>query len=414
VRIAFLVYGFPVVSETFILNQITGLLDAGHDVEIHAAAVSNAASAHPDVERYRLRQRTWYHDMPRSPLRRLGHAAGLVIRTGAWRRPAVVARALDVRKHGRPALALGLLYSTVSFMERAPYDIVHCQFATLAPTALALHEVGALSGRLVVSFRGTDLTTRRAGVDWGAVFRGGHLFLPVCAAFREQLVARGCDPAKIRVHHSGIRVSRFAYRERRPAPGEPTRVLTIARLIEKKGVAYALRAVSRVKAAGRRMCYTVVGDGPLRGDLERMVAELGLGADVHLAGVRSQDDVIALLHDSHLLVAPSVTASTGNQEGIPNVLKEAMATGIPTIATRHSGIPELIDHDVSGLLVPERDAGALAASLIYLIDHPERWADMARAGRKRVEAEFDSDTLNRELIALYRQLAAGPVPGASR
>jgi colanic acid/amylovoran biosynthesis glycosyltransferase len=135
-----------------------------------------------------------------------------------------------------------------------------------------------------------------------------------------------------------------------------------------------------------------------------MIDELDLGEQVKLVGPKSQEEVIALLQDAHLFVTPSVTAASGDQEGIPNVLKEAMAMGIPVVSTRHSGIPELVQDGVSGLLAPERDSEALAERLACLIDHPEKWAAMGRAGRQHVESEFDSDKLNKELVDLYLQV----------
>jgi colanic acid/amylovoran biosynthesis glycosyltransferase len=233
------------------------------------------------------------------------------------------------------------------------------------------------------------------------------LLLPVCGQFREELIRRGGDPGKIRVHHSGIRLSQFAYSERRRKSGEPTRVLSIGRLVEKKGVADGIRAVARLHASGRRLQYTVVGDGRLRGSLEQLIAESGLKTEVQLVGAKTHAEVIELLRDAHLFLAPCVTAQNGDQEGIPNVLKEAMATGIPVLSTWHSGIPELVEHGVSGLLVPERDSEALAACLADLMDHPERWPAMGRAGRARVEAAFDSEKLNKELIKLYHQVISG-------
>jgi colanic acid/amylovoran biosynthesis glycosyltransferase len=143
-----------------------------------------------------------------------------------------------------------------------------------------------------------------------------------------------------------------------------------------------------------------------------MLDELGLRGEVELVGARSHAEVIALLREAHLFVAPCVTAENGDQEGIPNALKEAMAMGIPVLSTWHSGIPELVEDGVSGLLVPERDSEALADGLAYLIDQPERWPAMGRAGRDKVDAEFNSEKLTHDLIGLYREAICGEL-GAS-
>ncbi|HEY6104105.1 MAG TPA: glycosyltransferase, partial [bacterium] len=117
-----------------------------------------------------------------------------------------------------------------------------------------------------------------------------------------------------------------------------------------------------------------------------------------------QGEIRRLLEGAHILLAPSVTAQDGDQEGIPNVVKEAMATGMPVVSTRHSGIPELVQDAVSGFLVAERDVDALAERLVFLIDHPETWPEMGRAGRRKVEADFDVEHMHDRLIALYAQV----------
>jgi colanic acid/amylovoran biosynthesis glycosyltransferase len=406
-RIAFITYRFPALAETFILNQVIGLIATGHEVDIYASAADNGMRMHADVDRYRLRERTRYWNIPRNYFVRGLGAVGLV--RHCWRRPKVLVRAFDLAKYGRRALSLSLLYSSARFLDQRPYDIVHCQFGTLARTAVALQEIGAVGGKLVVAFRGSDLTIKGRALNYKDAFLKGHLFLPVCEEFRAQLIAHGCDSRKTRVHHSGIKLSRFPYMERRRRAGEPTRVLSVGRLVEKKGLAYAIEAMAHLKASGRRVLYTVVGVGPLRADLERRVDEFGLRDEVHLVGPKNQDEVVALLQWAHLFTAPCVTAANGDQEGIPNVLKEAMATGIPVVSTQHSGIPELIEDGVSGLLAPERDSKVLAERLAYLVDHPERWPTMGQAGRERVEVQFDSDKLNVELVELYQRVVCGDI-----
>jgi len=405
VRIAFFVSAFPLPSETFILGQITGMIARGHEVDIYAEARVDQGPVHPDVERYGLMGRTHIPEpVPVGRVRRVLRALSRVVEGSAWRHPAVLARALDVAHHGRAAASLTLLYEALPLLERGPYDVLHCQFGTVGARVVTLRQIGAATGKLVTSFRGYDAPRGNAGDDarYDELFKEGDLFLPVSAALRRRLIDAGCDALKIEVLHSGIDLARLVYAERHLRDGEPLRVVTIARLVEKKGVIYALRAIARLVAAGRTVTYTVAGDGVLRPELERAIAELGLDSQVRLLGWQSHDEVIRLCKAAHVLVAPSVTASNGDQEGIPNAVKEAMAMGLPVVSTWHGGIPELVGDRVSGLLVPERDEAALAGCLAYLLDHPEAWPAMTRAARARVEAEYDIEKLNDTLEALSR------------
>jgi colanic acid/amylovoran biosynthesis glycosyltransferase len=178
-------------------------------------------------------------------------------------------------------------------------------------------------------------------------------------------------------------------------------LISVSRLEEKKGISYALQAVSRLVASGRKVAYTVVGEGAQRPKLERMIAELGIGRHVKLLGWRTHDDLTHILREAHLLVAPSVTASNGDEEGIPNSIKEAMAIGLPVVSTLHGGIPELVEDGVSGFLVPEHNVDLLAERLGWLHEHSERWPEIGRAGRTKIEREYDIEKLNNELAELY-------------
>lgn len=171
-------------------------------------------------------------------------------------------------------------------------------------------------------------------------------------------------------------------------------------------MADALKAVARVKKSDRPVHHTVVGDGPLRGSLHRLASELDLDAEVRFLGARNREEVATVLREAHILIAPSLTAASGDQEGIPNVLKEAMGSGLPVVSTVHSGIPELVEDGVSGYLVPERDVGALADRIVHLIDRPEDWPAMSRAERTRVKSEYSDERLNARLAELYEALVS--------
>jgi len=408
-KIAFLVSQFPSVSETFVLNQIVGLIELGHDVHIFADRSVKNVTIHDDYGKYCLLNRTHYYGIPQNRILRMLKAILLIIRY-APRHYDVIFRSLNVYRYGKPSLSLSLLFMSVALLERWPFDIIHSQFGTLGLFAVPLKQILSSNCRVVTSIRGSDVTVhiKKDPRSYHGLFKEGDLFLPVCEFLRERLIQEGCEEKKIVVHHSGIDCSKFDYIQREREYGDPIKVLTIARLIEKKGVAFAIDAVSRLLSKGEKIEYRVVGDGILREDLQQLIKRMGIERQVRLIGWKTHEEVKRLLEESHVLVAPSLTSESGDQEGIPNAIKEAMASGLPVISTFHSGIPELVTDGVSGLLTPERDAASIADALTYLIRHPQICREMGQAGRCQVELKFDTNSLNKRLEELYLMVIREP------
>lgn len=406
-RIAYLVGAFPDLSETFVVRQIVGMARRGHIVDVYTTWEGVGRYVPADVERLGLRERVC-RLVPETGRRTIFRTLILLLATG-WRAPMILSRVLAVVWRDGLAGSLRLLHASLTLVRAGTprYDVIHAQFGPFGRLAETLVEVGAIEGPIVTSFRGFDAGRElRAGPGrYARLFQRGALFLPVSRTLAARLIAAGCESARVRVHHSGVACSVLRYRERRLA-GSRVQLVSVARLVEKKGLRYAIHAVARVVEVGRRVSYTVIGDGPERAELERLVWELGMQAHIRFVGAQSHEAVLDLIDASHLLIAPSVTAADGDEEGIPNAMKEAMAMGVPVIGTRHGGIPELVDDGVSGVLVPERDANALADRLLHLIDHSEQWPALARAARERIEAEYDIERLNEELVSLYREAAA--------
>jgi len=408
-NIAFVVTHFPALSETFVLNQVTGLIDRGHAVDIYADRPGEDSKIHPDVERYGLVARTRYAPrMPANTLARLSKGAALAARH-LGTAPGVVARALNVFRHGGEALSLKLLYRATPFLPQRPaYDAILAHFGPNGLRALALRDLGVVRGRLVTIFHGSDMSAylQKYGPRvYDRLFEKGDLFLPISERWKSALLELGCDARKVFVHRMGIDCARFQFRPRELKAGQPARLLSIARLVEKKGIEFAIRAAAQARHRGFQ--YDIIGDGPLRPALEKLAADLGVGDRVRLLGWKQQTEVVALLDQAHLLVAPSVTGRDGDQEGIPVAMMEAMAMGLPVLSTRHSGIPELVEDGRSGFLVAERDVQALADRLDSLLSCPERWPAMGEAGRRRVESEFDIDRLNDALVETFRRVLDG-------
>jgi colanic acid/amylovoran biosynthesis glycosyltransferase len=411
-RIAVIVNVFPALSETFIQNQVTGMIEAGHDVDVFTHASPQAGEDHPDVARYRLRERArLLLGPPAGGAARLAQGARLLLRT-LPRQPGPLLRSLDVFHHGRKALSLQLLRLVASFARHGSYDLIHAHFGPNGELAVLLRGLGLHRGPIVVSFRGYDAT--RWVVEHGpgcyeGLFREDVLLMPVSRHLAGRLEKLGCPSEKIQIHHSGIKLEEFPFAEREPGAAETVRLLSVGRFVEKKGLEYGIRAVARVRSErpDRRIVYRIVGDGELAGDLKRLVDRLGLNDCVELLGSRSHREIPSLLRESHVFLLPSVRSAEGDEEGIPVSLMEAMATGLPVVSTVHGGIPELVEDGVSGFLAPERNAGMLARRIVDLVDHPEHWREMGRRGRMKVEAEHDSDALNERLEATYLRLLSG-------
>jgi colanic acid/amylovoran biosynthesis glycosyltransferase len=407
VRVAWLTALFPVLSEIPFLNQIVGLIERGHEVDIYADSAEAGGAFHPDVERLDLQSRTHYPiRWPAGRLERWRAAARLLAgRRGRERR--ILLRTLDPSVFWHRAWTLDQLRRTARFLPVRPYDVCHCAFGMDAPHALRLRRLGVLGGELVVAFRGADTTkyvARRGPRVYARTFREARLLLPVCEYLARRLVQLGAPAERVVVHPTGIDLSRWPYRERQPrAPGS-VRLVSVGRLVEKKGIAQVLRALRLLVDRGVRAEYRVFGDGPLRRRLEALAGELGLAERVSFEGRQAQERIRGGLDRADVLVAASVTAADGDEEGIPNVLKEAMASGMPVVGTRHAGIPELIDDGVSGWLVPERDEAALAAAFTRLAAAPERWPAMGRAGREKIEREYDVHRLNDRLTGMLETL----------
>jgi colanic acid/amylovoran biosynthesis glycosyltransferase len=414
-RIAFLVEEFPALSETFVLDQITGLLDLGADVDVYANRLLPGVPTHSDVARYSLMDRAYEMAPPMVPSRRARIVRGVIdVMRSAWTAPATIARTLNPVRFGLEGASLKVFYRALPFLKAAPYDVLHCHFGPNGNRALLLRLAGVSRAPLVTQFHGYDASSyvRQHGADvYRGLFAKGDSFLCVSDRIRSRLVALGCPPDKVQVHRVGIDVPSIAFEERREHP--ELHVLTVGRLVEKKGIEFGIRALSRVVSRHPRVRYRIVGDGPLRDPLRAIVRDLGLEGVVEFLGGKSRSEVQQLIRDADVLLAPSVCASDGDEEGIPVILMEAMAAGLPVVSTRHAGIPELVADGQTGLLADEKDPEGLAEHVLFLADRVAERRELARAGRRFVEQHHDGKALNAALLAIYRRLArpAGAAAG---
>jgi colanic acid/amylovoran biosynthesis glycosyltransferase len=265
--------------------------------------------------------------------------------------------------------------------------LIHAQFGLGGALAMPIARHTGLP--LVVTFHGGDATKdkhfderkllptifqrrRRAMVETG------HRILCVSQFVRDRLIARGFPAEKLETHYLGIDIPSEVVL---PALGVSDTVLFVGRLVEKKGVDTLIEAMAAARRVQPALELSVVGDGPARGDLERRARDAGIAARFH--GWLPEKKVHAAMRRALLLAVPSRTADSGDSEGLPTVIMEAMALGVPVLATRHAGIPEVVSDGVTGLLVPEADPAALAQAILSLK------GDAELAGRLRGEAYAD-------------------------
>ncbi len=291
------------------------------------------------------------------------------------------------------------------------YCLVHGHFGTGSLYAVPYARRFALP--LVVTFHGYDVPLLRSPArllpeHWPYALLAHtmleRLTLGLCASkeLLEMLVEAGVPRERLRLHHLGIDLSRFAFAGR----GERARVMMIGRLVEKKGFRYGLRAFADATRTDGHAELIVVGSGGQEVALRAQADALGISSRVTFTGVKTSEEIAALLGTCDVLMAPSVVGPDGDRESGVIVLKEASASGCAVLGTYHGGIPEIIDDGETGFLVPERDADALGARLARLLSDRERARAMGVAGRKKMEREYDLVQQVEKLEAHYDEARA--------
>ena len=306
----------------------------------------------------------------------------------------------------RPPIVYRGEYQTLdSLLERHGVDLMHIYFGHTGVHLLPFIE--QWDKPCVVSFHGADVAQKEDIKDYPAKLRRLFDAVPLVLARSQSLVDRliqfGCPPGKLRINRTGVPLNEFPFVDRQPPPDGKWRIVQACRLIPKKGVATSLRAFAIFKKDNPKAEFLIAGKGPLQPELEMLAAGLGIFKDVHFVGFLSQPELLELYASSHLFLHPSETSPNQDQEGVPNSVLEAMATGLPVAATRHGGIPEAVEHGRTGLLVPEEDHIALANAMRKIIDSPGLFKQMGLCGRAAVTDRFEQEAQIDQLESFYEE-----------
>jgi len=422
-RLAYVLGTFPALTETFVLGEIQALRAQG--VELHLFALRRPTGVHQTSAGSDLARTTAYGpslsrwDLWRHHLRALRRAPGRYLKTLGSVLLHTVANPVHCLK-SLGVFAVAIVFAEVIRERRIKH--VHAHWATYPATAAYV-----ISRLLDVPYSFTahvyDATLIRAMIR-EKIRRAA--FVVTCTRWNRQRLTALVPEAqsKILVNHHGIFLDRFASNGK-PDSRSPDRfrILSCGSLYPRKGFPDLLEACRLLRDRGWKFHCTIIGEGPLRRRLERLIRTHGLGDCVHLAGALPQSEVIQHYRTADLFVLPCVTDHLGWDElftepvkllevgfaipfrpitdGIPNVLVEAMAMGIPVVSTAVAGIPELIENDRTGMLVPEKTPRALAAVIERLLQNPHERRELAHRGRAFVHQQFDRLENIRELVTLF-------------
>lgn len=404
VKIAYIVSRFPKISETFILYEMQALAEQGVDIELFPLVRHHEPVMHAEAEEWvqQAHYAKWFSlEVVYSQIFWLLRAP---LRFFTLWRDILWAHRNSPKFLTRSAMTVWLAAGMARAMLDLNIEHIHAHWATHATTAAyAVHRLTGISYSFTAHahdiYVDTSMLAEKLCTAAFCVTISEYNRQLLDQRYGEELVAR------LYVLHCGVDVNLFKPPNKRIP--DPITIVTVAALEEKKGHRYLLEACKLVLQSGIDFQCALIGDGPERSHLEAQVNELGLTDHVTLWGSQPRSEVISLLHGADLMVLPSVSLDTGKQEGIPVALMEALALELPVVATDISGISELVEHEKTGLLVPERDAKALADAIIHLIQNPELASELGKNGREVILDEFNLEKNSKRLNELIIQTSKG-------
>ncbi len=403
-KVIFFVKKFPILSQTFVIDQVNNLIDAGVDVEILSLYEAKQDVALDSLKKHKLLHRTTFiaptmAQSTKKPIKLLFLIKFFVlVNTIETRLKPSMELAFHALKHGKLTLAYEISVTAWKNRKRQfKADSIIAHFGNNGVVANAFLKSGLLEGNLMTVFHGYEISEYENIKLWKDRYVSlsrTSLLLPISNFWKRRLESWGATSESVIVQRMGVDVSKFAFQTKQVE--KPVQIVSVARATEKKGLKYAIEAMSFLDD---NFHLNIIGGGELHNDLIQLSEKLNLSDKITFHGAKPPQFVKECLNKSDIFLLPSVVDSQGDMEGIPVALMEAMASGLTVVSTYHSGIPELIEDNVSGFLVPERDPKAIAEALKKVMT-TDKLNDIRRQAREKVEKEFNSFTLSNELVAL--------------
>lgn len=320
------------------------------------------------------------------------------------------------RKLGIPGNRYGMLHRQRVELNRITagreVDLIHAHFGYMGLRVLYLAKERKIP--LITTFHGNDasmylrksayIQSLRILFDYEMSY-----VIAVSERIRDRLISLGANPDRTICHYIGTDLSRFDFMDRTPIArkverGDKVILLQVSNFVQKKGHKFTIQAFSDALRDYPRLHLILGGDGPERSGCEELVKQLGIGSNVTFLGRVDPADVVALMNDADIFVHNSITGDDGSEEGIPTVIMEAMATGLPVLSTRHAGIPELVVDGETGFLADEKDRVQYHQMILNALQLDS--TDIGRKARKHVAKYFDLTVQNKALRSIYMSLSS--------
>jgi len=396
---------FPVLSQTFVFSQIKSLIDNGHDVDIFCDNIHDTSLFREEIARYRLMERCYKISSPETLFRKLYRAIALIFGIG----PLSASQSLKALCGRDPGFRLSFddLFASQAIASQGRHDIFICHFGQEGLRGIFYKSIGVTKAKFVTFFHGLDMSLflKIHGDNvYKRLFSSGDLFLPISNFWNEKLIGLGCPTNKTITHKMGVDTTKFHFSYRAVNPEGPFKLISVSRLVEKKGLEYAIKAVAFLLSEGLDVDFDIIGDGECRQKLQQLIANLGINDRVKISDSIRHDEVATRISIADVFILPSVIAQNGDMEGIPVVLMEAMSLGVPVLTSHHSGIPELVKDGETGVLVPEKDERAIYRKLKTLLSDRNLHRKVSYNARRFVEEHHNKEILDRVFANMITRL----------
>ncbi|MEQ8924214.1 MAG: glycosyltransferase [Fulvivirga sp.] len=297
-----------------------------------------------------------------------------------------------------------LIFGIIPFLNiQKKYDIIHCHFGPSGLFAVFLQSLGVLDGRIITTFHGYDVNLNYLNRSvYRELFDKGDKFIAVSKYIASKLLALGCKSEKLIIIPNGVDLDFYTPSKRENSEGV-IRILSIGRLVEKKGFIFGLKAIKDLLNLHLNIEYNIIGNGVLFNSFEKFIQDHKLEKHIHLIGALNKDSTLKFYQNSDIFLMPYITADNGDSEGQGLVLQEAQAMELPVISTFHNGVQEGVLNMKTGFLVEEKDINSLLEKLEILILNEKLRKKMGKAGREYVINNFNQKLFNQKLKQEYQR-----------